>query len=194
MRGKQTGRVRMISTNGSGRFEATMLPHLNAAYTLARWLTGNVQDAEDAVQDAYLRAFRFFNGFREGNSRAWLLQIVRNTCYTRLREKLPQGSFTTLHDDETEIEVRALGTPEVLAIRTADVQLVRTAIQELPIKYREVLIMREIEGMSYSEMAKVLDIPMGSVASTLLRARERLKKQLIKSTRRRPSQELASCR
>ena len=171
-----------------------MLPHLNAAYTLARWLTGNVQDAEDAVQDAYLRAFRFFNGFREGNSRAWLLQIVRNTCYTRLREKLPQGSFTTLHDDETEIEVRALGTPEVLAIRTADVQLVRTAIQELPIKYREVLIMREIEGMSYSEMASVLDIPMGSVASTLLRARERLKKQLIKSTRRRPSQELVSCR
>ena len=87
-----------------------------------------------------------------------------------------------------------MGTPEVLAIRTADVQLVRTAIQELPIKYREVLIMREIEGMSYSEMAKVLDIPIGSVASTLLRARERLKKQLIKSTRRRPSQELVSCR
>jgi len=183
----------MISANHTSTFEATMLPHLNAAYTLARWLTGNVQDAEDAVQDAYLRAFRFFNGFRDGNSRAWLLQIVRNTCYTRLHERLPEGSLTTF-DEEAHIEERAFGTPEVLAIRTADVQLVRKAIQELPIKYREVLILREIEGMSYSEMAKVLNLPMGSVASTLLRARERLKKQLVKRTRPQPSQELVSCR
>jgi len=168
----------MTSTNGSKRFEATMLPHLNAAYTLARWLTGNVQDAEDVVQDAYLRAFRFFDGFREGNSRAWLLQIVRNTCYTRLREKLPERLFTAI-DDDPQIEEGAWGTPEVLALRTADIQLVRRAIRQLPIKYREVLIMREIEGMSYSEMAKVLNLPMGSVASTLLRARERLKKGLI---------------
>ena len=132
------------------------------------------------------------------------MEHVTRSGRTRQSDRKPRAStspagadirsFTTLDDDETEIEVRALGTPEVLAIRTADVQLVRTAIQELPIKYREVLIMREIEGMSYSEMAKVLDIPMGSVASTLLRARERLKKQLIKSTRRRPSQELVSCR
>lgn len=169
-----------------------MLPHLNAAYSLARWLTGNVQDAEDVVQDAYLRAFRFFNGFQGGNSRAWLLQIVRNTCYTRLRTRLPRESFTAL-DDEPEIEEQVWGTPEELAIRTGDVQLVRTAIQGLPIKYREVLILREIEGMSYSEMAQVLKLPMGSVKSTLLRARERLKKQLIKSTRRQLSQEFAPC-
>ncbi len=172
-------------------FESKMLPHLNAAYTLARWITGNVQDAEDAVQEAYLRALRFFRDFRGGDGRAWLLQIVRNTCYTRLRKRQSLEALTTFDDEEHSHE-SSIETPEALAIATADVKLVRTAIQNLPIGFREILILREIEGMSYSEIAKILDLPVGSVASMLFRARERLKKRLIASTRRHHPQEVGS--
>lgn len=178
----------MSWTSTPETFESKMLPHLNAAYTLARWITGNVQDAEDAVQEAYLRALRFFRDFR-GDGRAWLLQIVRNTCYTRLRKKRFAEALTTF-DDEAHSQHSTVGTPEVLAITAADVQLVRAAIQCLPITFREILILREIEGMSYSEIAKILDLPVGSVASALFRAREQLKKKLIASTRRRHPQEV----
>jgi len=166
--------VSNTSRSGAEIFERKMLPHLNAAFTLARWLTGNVQDAEDAVQDAYLKALRFFGGYRGGDSRAWLLQIVRNTCYTRLRAKLPHSSSTEF-DEEVYIEECESQTPETMAIKSADVQLVRAAIQELPLRYREVLILREVEGMSYSEMATVLNQPLANIRSTLFRARQQLK-------------------
>jgi RNA polymerase sigma-70 factor (ECF subfamily) len=169
----------MTWTSGPGTFESKMLPHLNAAYTLARWLTGNVQDAEDAVQDAYLRAFRFFSGFRGGDSRAWLLQIVRNTCYTRLRARPSQLSSATF-DEEVHVDGYATETPEMIAIKSADIQLVRAAIQELPLKYREVLILREVEAMSYAEMSKILNQPLGNIRTILFRARQQLKRDLIK--------------
>jgi len=177
----------MTWTSGSRTFESTMLPHLNAAYTLARWLTGNVQDAEDAVQDAYLRAFRFFDGYRGGDGRAWLLQIVRNTCYTRLRGKSSHLSSTTF-DEQVHISECGTETPETIAIKSSDIQLVRTAIEELPLKYREVLILREVEAMSYSDMAKVLNESLGNVRTTLFRARQQLKRDLIKITKRETSQ------
>ena len=163
---------------GSEAFESKMLPHLNAAYTLARWLIGNAQDAEDAVQDAYLRAFRFFGGFRGGDSRAWILQIVRNTCYTRLRAQQPQ-LLSTEFDEEAHIEESEPETPETIAIKSAEVQLVTAAIQKLPLRYREALILREVEGLTYSEMAKVLNQPLANIRSTLFRARQQLKKDLI---------------
>jgi RNA polymerase sigma-70 factor (ECF subfamily) len=154
-----------------------MLPHLDAAYTLARWITGNVQDAEDAVQEAYLRALRFFNDFRGENARAWLLQIVRNTCYTRMGDKFPQLTNTPFEED-IHSEERESQTPETVAIASADIYLVRHAIQELPLKYREVLILRELEDMSYVEVAKVTSMPLGTVRSTLFRARRLLRQRL----------------
>ena len=166
----------MTCRSSSEAFESKMLPHLRAAYTLARWLIGNVPDAEDAVQDAYVLAFRFFGGFRGGDSRAWLLQIVRNTCYTRLRAKNPQLLST---DFDEEVHIEESETPETIAIKSADVRLVRAAIQKLPFRYRETLILREVEGLSYSEMAVVLNQPLANIRSTLFRARQQLKKDLI---------------
>jgi RNA polymerase sigma-70 factor, ECF subfamily len=170
----------MAWTTNPETFESKMLPHLNAAFTLARWITGNMQDAEEAVQEAYLRALRFFQDFRGGDGRAWLLQIVRNTCYTQLRKK------PHLSDPEFDEEVHApeccSGTPETIAIRNADSEMVRKVIAELPARYREILILREMEGMSYSEMSKVLDESLGNIRTMLFRARRQLKKRLIEAT------------
>ena len=170
----------MTWTTNPETFESKMLPHLNAAFTLARWITGNVQDAEEAVQEAYLRALRFFQDCRGGDGRAWLLQIVRNTCYTQLRKK------PRLSDSEFDEEVHApeccSGTPETIAIRNADSEMVHKAIAELPARYREILILRELEGMSYSEMSTVLDESLGNIRTMLFRARQQLKKRLIAAT------------
>jgi len=161
----------------TGDFERKMLPHLNAAFTLARWLTGNVPDAQDAVQEAYLRALRFWGDCRASNCRAWLLQIVRNTCYTRMRVNLPQLATTPFEEDIHSEELESQ-TPEKVAIASADIQLVRRAVQELPLKYREVLILRELEDMSYGEIAKVTCMPLATVGSTLFRARQLLRERL----------------
>lgn len=168
----------MRSTTAQGTFEDKMLPHLNAAYTLARWLTGNVHDTEEAVQEAYLRARRFFDDYRGGDGRAWLLQIVRNTCYTQLRKKIPHLSDAEF-DEEIHTQECFFGTPETIAIKNADSEIVRKAIEELPVRFREIVILREIEGMSYSEMAKILDEPLGTVRTKLFRARQHLKQRLI---------------
>lgn len=181
----------MSCTASLGSFENKMLPHLNAAYTLARWLTGNVQDADEAVQDAYLRALRFFDKYRGGDGRAWLLQIVRNTCYTQLRKKIPHLSDATF-DEEIHTEEGASRTPEAIAIKNADSQLVRKAIEELPLRYREIVILREIEGMSYSEMGKILNEPVGNIRTALFRARQRLKKHLIELTKQQNSKSRAA--
>jgi RNA polymerase sigma factor (sigma-70 family) len=158
-------------------FETSVLPHLDAAYNLARWLTRNDQDAQDAVQEACLRAFRFFGSFRGGDARAWLLKIVRNTCYTQLQKNQPQELATTF-DEEIHSEDDGSMNPETLLLRSADSQLLRQALEELPVNFREVLVLRELEGLSYREIAEVSNIRLGTVMSSLSRARERLRQSL----------------
>jgi len=160
----------------SGNFENDFLPHLDAAYNLARWLTRNDQDAEDVVQEACLRAFRFFGGFRGGNTRAWLLKIVRNTCYTQLQKNRPQELAT--FDEKIHSENDDSMNPETLLLRSAASQLLRQALEELPVNFREVLILRELEGLSYKEIAEVSNVRLGTVMSSLSRARERLRQSL----------------
>src|SRR2546422_2175748 len=158
-------------------FENSVLPHLDAAYNLAHWLTRNGQDAEDAVQEACLRAFRFFGNFRGGDARAWLLKIVRNTCYTQLQNNRPQELATTF-DEEIHSEKSGSMNPETLLLRSRDSQLLRQALEELPVNFREVLVLHELEGLSYSEIAEVSNIRLGTVMSRLSRARERLRQSL----------------
>jgi|SRR5437667_3881539 len=154
-------------------FEDLCLPHLNAAYNLARWITGNDQDAEDLVQEAYLRALKSFGGFREGYGRAWLLIIVRNTCYTWLRRNR-LNELTTSFDEEMHSTSSHASNPEVLLLQSANGDLLKKALQELPADFREVVIMREVEGLSYREIASISGVPVGTVMSRLARARARL--------------------
>ena len=159
------------------QFEETVLPHLNAAYNLARWLTRSSHDAEDLVQEAYLRAFKSFAGFRGGDERAWLLTIVRNTCYTWLQANRSQ-ELTTSFDEEMHIDEKRGGNPEKLMLEAANRHLLRNALEELPFELRETLVLRELEGLSYKEIAVVSGIPVGTVMSRLARARERLQRVL----------------
>jgi RNA polymerase sigma factor (sigma-70 family) len=162
----------------TGAFEGALLPHLNAAFNLARWLLRNDQDAEDVVQEAYLRAFRFFGDFRGGNARAWLLRIVRNTCYTVLRSNRPQ-ELTTTFDEEIYGEGNGTLSPEALFVQGTDSEFLRQALEELPLNAREVLVLREFDGFSYKEIAEIANIPIGTVMSILHRARERLRRSII---------------
>lgn len=150
--------------------EQVALPHITAAYNLARWLTRNDHDAEDVVQEAYLRAFKFFAGFRGGDGRSWLLRMVRNTCYTWLKRN--RASELSLLPDE-EIDDIASGdpNPETTMLRKANGELLKQALEELPLEFREVVILRELEGLSYKQIALIADIPMGTVMSRLARAR-----------------------
>ena len=173
----------------SGNFENSVLPHLDAAYNLARWLTRNEQDAEDAVQEACLRAYKFFNAFRGRNARAWLLKIVRNTCYTQVRNNRPQELAT--FDEEVHSEDDGSMNPETLLMRGGDSQLLRRALEELPMKVREVLVLRELEELSYREIAEVSDIPQGTVMSSLSRARERLRQSLTSLLNKNAAREAA---
>lgn len=161
----------------SGNFENDVLPHLDAAYNLARWLTCNDQDAEDVVQEACLRAFRFFGSFRGGDARNWLLTIVRNTCYSQVQKNRPQKLVTTF-DEEIHGEDDGSMNPERLLLRSHDSHLLRQALEELPINFREVLVLRELEGLSYREIAEISNIPQGTVMSSLSRARARLRQSL----------------
>jgi RNA polymerase sigma-70 factor (ECF subfamily) len=167
----------MEEQSGGRNFEKQILPHLDAAYNLARWLTRNDQDAEDAVQEACLRAFRFFGSFRGGGARNWLLKIVRNTCYIQLQNNRPQELGTTF-DEEVHSQDNGPITPEMLLLRNGDSQLLRQALGELPMKFREVLVLRELEELSYREIAEVSNIPQGTVMSSLSRARERLRQSV----------------
>ena len=166
------------------RFEEIVLPHLDAAYNLARWLTRNEHDAEDVVQEAYLRAFRFFGGFRGGEGRAWLLTIVRHTCYTWLEKNRP-AEVSAGFDEEAPAGERAGfdpdmmaaegGNPEAIALQNAHKRILNQAIATLPLGFREVLILRELEDLSYKEIARVVDVPVGTVMSRLARARKLLR-------------------
>ena len=156
-----------------GSFTEEVLPHLDCAYNLARWLTRDTADAEDIVQEACLRAFRYFVGFRGGDARAWLLTIVRNTAYRWLRRN--RGQQPAAEFDEAIHSGPGTTDPEILTLQKADSQLVEQAIRALPLRFREVLVLRELEGLTYKEIADVLGIPIGTVMSSLSRARDRFR-------------------
>jgi len=159
------------------RFDLLILPHLDAAYNLARWLVGNPADAEDIVQEAFLRALRFFDGFRGGDSRAWLLKIVRNTSYTWLRKNRP-AQLTDEFDETIHSDENADENAEMKLLSRAESERVINALEALPLTFREILVLREIEGLSYKEISEVTGVAMGTVMSSLSRARHRLRGQL----------------
>jgi RNA polymerase sigma-70 factor (ECF subfamily) len=163
------------------QFEQAILPHLDAAYNLARWLTGNDHDAQDVVQDASLRAFKFFSGFRGGSSRSWLLTIVRNTFYNWLEQNRPRELSTEWNEELHAVEDPSVN-PDALIARSANVETVRKAIGELPVEFREIIVLRELEGCSYKEIADVARVPIGTVMSRLARARRQLQEILVKET------------
>jgi RNA polymerase sigma-70 factor (ECF subfamily) len=167
----------MLQQDQLPSFEQAVMPHLDAAYNLARWLTHNVEDAEDAVQDAYLRAFRFFPGFRGGDARPWLMKIVRNTCYTWLHSNRPLQQAAEFDELLFPPDTHA-PNPEQAALQNSDGALVRQALEQLPPKFRELLVLREIEGLSYREIAEITGTPAGTVMSGLSRARAQLREIL----------------
>jgi RNA polymerase sigma factor (sigma-70 family) len=155
------------------RFEQCVLPHLDAAYNLARWLTHNDQDAEDVVQESYLRAFKFFDGFHNTDSRPWLLAIVRNTYYTLLQQQRMHDVVTPFDEEVHSLDIENQN-PEELLIQSINSQLLKDAINELPVEFREVIVLRELEDLSYKEIAEIAGIPLGTVMSRLARARKKL--------------------
>jgi RNA polymerase sigma factor (sigma-70 family) len=170
------GEAGMLDHQHLPKFEEAVLPHLDAAYNLARWLTRNKRDAEDVVQDAYLRAVRFFPRFGGGDPRAWLLKIVRNTFYTWMHANRPLQNAVVFDEDFADSGVP---NPEEIVLQDDSSTLVRKALGELSPRFREVLLLRELEGMSYREIAEITGMPAGTVMSSLSRARSRLRQVLI---------------
>ncbi|MFM0201540.1 RNA polymerase sigma factor [Paraburkholderia fungorum] len=162
----------------SRRFQQLALPHLDAAYNLARWLCGNSNDADDVVQEAFMRAFRFFDTFRGDSARPWLLAIVRRTWYTEWRRRASSHEVVEFDDsmDDATFDGWSAGgdDPQALLIRGEDAKQVHEALAQLPVEYREVLILRELEEMGYREIAAVADVPIGTVMSRLARGRRKL--------------------
>jgi RNA polymerase sigma-70 factor (ECF subfamily) len=167
------------------RFELLALPHLDAAYNLARWLTHDDHDAQDVVQEAFLRAMRYFSGFRGDNARPWVLQIVRNTCLSWLHENRTAETVALDEDDEAiqGIAAPAALEPCAMAMRSADRAQIDQAIAALPFVYREVFVLRELEDLSYSDIAHVASIPLGTVMSRLSRARALMRQALMPDAR-----------
>ena len=168
----------VANRNSGERFEELALPHLDAAYNLARWLVKNEHDAEDIVQEAFLRAFKFYGSFRGDNFRTWLLTIVRHTCYTWLKENRPSGNVVAF-DETIHGDFIAPNNQELELLRNADVQMLREAVQDLPLEFRETLILREMEGLSYKQIADMANVPLGTVMSRLSRARKWLQDRLV---------------
>jgi RNA polymerase sigma-70 factor (ECF subfamily) len=158
-------------------FEQVVLPHMRAGYNLARWLLRNDHDAEDVMQEAIVRAFRFFDGFSGANPRAWLLTVVRNSAYSFLQQNRAR-ELGTEFDEELHTEPASNGrtseTPEVLLLRSAQQRFLNEAVEALPVEFREVFVLREMEGLSYKEIADLARIPIGTVMSRLSRARRQL--------------------
>ncbi len=170
------------------RFEQVVLPHLDAAYNLARWLTRDEQNAQDVVQEAYLRAYQFFDSFHGDNARPWLLTIVRNTYYTWLKQRHDAALHTVFDEamhslDETgpSFGEPFAGDPERILTQHDDRRLITHALEKLPVEFREVLILRELEDLSYKEIARMVDIPVGTVMSRLARGRKLLEETLKKT-------------
>jgi RNA polymerase sigma-70 factor, ECF subfamily len=166
-----------VQEHGLASFEETMLPHMDAAHNLAKWLLRNEEDARDVVQEAYLRAFKSFAGFHGSNGRAWLLTIVRNTSYTLLK-KNRAVDLTTTFDEEIHVSGHESVSPATILEHSEDAELVRKAMNELPAEFREILVLRHLEGLSYKEITDITQIPPGTVMSRLARARAKLKEYL----------------
>ncbi len=156
---------------------------MDAAYNLARWLVANEPDAQDVVQEAFLRAFKFFGGFRGGDGRSWLLRIVRNCFYDWLRQQR-RTELETPFDEKVHGAAATEPAPDAALLEKADNELLHQVIEALPVEFREVLVMRELEGLSYKEIADVAETPIGTVMSRLARAREQLRRGLIKRLRK----------
>src|SRR5262250_250629 len=160
-------------------FDQAVLPHLDAAYNLARWLTRNNQDAEDVTQEACLRAFKYWKGFSGRDSRSWLLAIVRNTFYSWLRQRSDQPVLT--EDGGMDGTADSSPDPESTLIRNVDRNTLRAALEDLAVEFREAIVLREMEGLSYKEIADIAGVPIGTVMSRLARARKRLQFYLAKT-------------
>ena len=175
-----------MAQNRAEHFQQAVMPHLDGAYNLARWLCRNDHDAEDIVQEACLRAFKFFDGFHGDNARAWLLSIVRNTTWTWLQENRRQELSTSFDEEFHSLQEggsvtllnQADSNPEAILAREDDKGLVNQALEALPIEFREALVLRELEELSYKEIAEVAGIPMGTVMSRLARGRRLLGEEL----------------
>ena len=165
-----------IALRSGESFDTVVLPHLDAAHRLARWLMRDADDADDVVQEASLRAFRYFGTFVGGDGRAWFLRIVRNTCYgwRRNRYQPPIDSF----DEEQHSSGRPPSDPETLLLQIDDATLITRALSRLPDHFHQLLVLRELEGLSYRELSNVIGIPIGTVMSRLSRAREALRSAL----------------
>jgi RNA polymerase sigma-70 factor (ECF subfamily) len=168
------------------RFEREILPHLDAAYNLARWLLRGSEDAQDVAQEAVLRAFKYFEGFHGENAKGWLLRIVRNSCYSWIKSR-PQtesmsadeeGRLDPEHERALAEAGHGLPAPDARLIESADRRLLQDSLESLPVSYREILVLREIEELSYKEIAVIADVPIGTVMSRLARARELLLKSV----------------
>ena len=167
----------MLERNKLALYERTVMPHIQAAFNLARWLTRNDQDAEDVVQEGCLRAFRFIEGFHGGDSRAWVLAIVRNVSYTWLHRN--QNHDLALPIDDRLHDIADEGqNPEAVVFKRLDRQAMAQALEELPVEFREVIVLRELEDLSYKEIAQIADLPIGTVMSRLARARQRLQQNM----------------
>ena len=173
----------MTARDRARRFERMALPHLDAAYGLARWLAGSASDAEDIVQEAYLRAFTYFDGYRGDNARAWLLSVTRNAAMDWLKRHRPAALVPLYEVTEESGAVRgqtsldaAPDTPEEAVLRRADRATLNRLVAALPLPYREVLVLREVHDLSYQEIAAVAAIPVGTVMSRLARARSRIRR------------------
>lgn len=167
----------MSSRDPGARFRSLLLPHLDAAYNYARWLAGNDHDAQDVAHDAVLRALEYLDGFKGERIRPWLLTIVRNTFYTWLKKQRPVELVESF-EEETHGAPDYGSDPQAAALRNADLRALAAAIEKLPREYREALLLRELEDLSYQEIAVVLEIPLGTVMSRLARARKRLEEVL----------------
>jgi RNA polymerase sigma-70 factor (ECF subfamily) len=168
----------LVEQSRTRRFEAIAVPHMDAAFNLARWLTRNEHDAEDVVQEAYMRAFKFIDGYRGGDARAWILTIVRRSCFTWLARNRP-FELVAIADEEGEQRLAAAPDtetpdPEAQLLQRLDDATLNALIEALPPLFREVIVLREIEELSYKEIAEILETPIGTVMSRLARARQRL--------------------
>jgi RNA polymerase sigma-70 factor (ECF subfamily) len=165
--------------NHAGRFDAIVLPHLDAAFNLARWITGNSHDAEDVVQEACMRAHRFLAGFHGSDGRAWLLAIVRNTAYSWMKRNRPAATVVSF-EEAIHSEAAPNSVPGGSLLQQEAGEMLRHGLDGLPTEFREIIVLRELEGLSYKEIAGIVGVPLGTVMSRLARARERLQQALTK--------------
>lgn len=177
-----------LSPDDQARFEQLVLPHINAAFNFACWILRNRVDAEDVAQEALLRAYSYFRGFQGGDARAWLLKIVSNTCYSWLKKDRAAGA--SVEFDEKAHGEETAANPESTTIAEDGRERLTTALEALPVRYREVIVLRELEGFSYKEIAVIMSIPVGTVMSTLSRARHQLRLALTKFSGKEPPSEM----